>query len=172
MAVFVLVHGSWHDGAAWQGVIRDLESMGHRAFAPTVAGSGKGASRNVTHAQCTESIVDFINAKSLSNFVLVGHSFGGTYISKVAEAIPEKIRRLVFQNAFIVRDGHSVLDESPLPRPRYSNTWLWNRQTTPFFCRSQSGETHLLMMVTWKWPSVPARYFRLNLFSPRRISWT
>jgi pimeloyl-ACP methyl ester carboxylesterase len=113
MAVFVLVHGSWHDGAAWQGVIRHLENKGHRAFAPTVAGYGQGASKNVNHAQCTKSIVDFILEKSLSDFILVGHSFGGTYISKVAEAIPGKIRRLVFQNAFVVRDGHSVIDESP-----------------------------------------------------------
>jgi pimeloyl-ACP methyl ester carboxylesterase len=113
MAVFVLVHGSWHDGAAWEGVIRHLEGKGHQAFAPTAAGYGKGAKKNVIHAQCTQSIVDFILDKALSNFILVGHSFGGTFISKVAEAIPEKIRRLVFQNAFVVRDGHSVLDESP-----------------------------------------------------------
>jgi pimeloyl-ACP methyl ester carboxylesterase len=113
MAVFVLVHGSWHDGTAWEEVIRHLEGKGHQAFAPTVVGYGKGANKKVTHAQCTKSIVDFILDKALSNFVLVGHSFGGTFISKVAEAIPEKIRRLVFQNAFVVRDGYSVLDESP-----------------------------------------------------------
>lgn len=113
MAVFVLVHGSWHDGTAWDDVIRHLEGQGHQAFAPTVAGYGKGASKKVTHAQCVRSIVDFILDKALSNFVLAGHSFGGTFICKVAEAIPEKIRRIVFQNAFVVRDGHSVLDESP-----------------------------------------------------------
>jgi len=28
MPVFVLVHGSWHDGAAWEGVIRHLETKG------------------------------------------------------------------------------------------------------------------------------------------------
>jgi pimeloyl-ACP methyl ester carboxylesterase len=113
MAVFVLVHGSWHDGAAWEGVIRHLEGRGHKVFAPTVIGYGKGANKKVTHAQCVKSIVDFIADKSLSDFVLVGHSFGGTFISKVAEAIPGKIRRLVFQNAFVVRHGCSVMDESP-----------------------------------------------------------
>src|SRR2546427_12504772 len=113
MSVFVLVHGSWHDGSAWEGVIRHLEGKGHKAFAPTAIGYGKGADKKVTHAQCVKSIVDFISAKCLSDFVLVGHSFGGTFISKVAEAIPERIKRLVFQNGFVVRDGHSVLDESP-----------------------------------------------------------
>jgi len=117
MAVFVLVHGSWHDGAAWEGVIRNLEAQGQKAFAPTAIGYEKGANKKVTHAQCVKSIVNFVNAKSLSDFALVGHSFGGTFISKVAEVIPEKIRLLVIQNGFVVRDGHSVLDESPPASP-------------------------------------------------------
>ena len=57
--------------------------------------------------------MDYIVAKNLSNFVLVGHSFGGTVISKVAEAIPERIKRLVFLNGFVLRDGHSLNDETP-----------------------------------------------------------
>ena len=113
MAVFVLVHGAWHDGTGWLETARHLEARGHRAFAPTIAGHGKGADKNVTHAQCTQSIVDCVAAHSLSDFVLVGHSFGGTIISKVAEAIPGKIRRLVFANGFVLRDGHSLLDEVP-----------------------------------------------------------
>src|SRR5260370_5058518 len=117
MAVFVLVHGSWHDGAAWEGVIRHLEGKGHKTFAPTAIGYEKGANKKVTHAQCVKSIVAFVSAKSLSDFALVGHSFGGTFISKVAELIPEKIRLLVIQNGFVVRDGHSVLDEPPPASP-------------------------------------------------------
>ena len=91
MATIVLVHGSWHDGTAWDATKRHLESAGHKVFAPTVAGYGKSANRNVNHAQCVKSIVDFILQQSLTDFVLVGHSFGGTFISKVAEAIPERI---------------------------------------------------------------------------------
>jgi len=113
MAVFVLVHGSWHDGGAWEGVIRHLEGQGHKTFAPTAIGYGKGANKNVTHAQCVRSLIDAIVEWDLSDFILVGHSFGGTFISKIAEAIPGRIRRLVFQNGFVIRDGHSVLDESP-----------------------------------------------------------
>jgi pimeloyl-ACP methyl ester carboxylesterase len=113
MAVFVLVHGAWHEGSTWDVVVRHLESKGHKAFAPTAAGHGKGANKNVTHAQCVHSIVEFITRNSLSDIILLGHSFGGTLISKVAEAIPDKIRRLVFQNAFVLRDGNSLLDEIP-----------------------------------------------------------
>jgi pimeloyl-ACP methyl ester carboxylesterase len=113
VAIFVLIHGAWHDGSAWQATVKHLEGKGQRTFAPTTAGNGKGAARNVNHAQCTKSIVDAIVSNELSDFVLVGHSFGGTIIAKVAEAIPERIRRLVFITAFVLGDGKSLLDEVP-----------------------------------------------------------
>jgi len=112
---FVLVHGSWHDGAAWEPTTLELVKGGHKAYAPTIAGHGKGVNKRVNHADCTKSIVDYIVGQNLSNFVLVGHSFGGTVISKVAEAIPERIKRLVFLNGFVLRDGHSLNDETPPP---------------------------------------------------------
>jgi pimeloyl-ACP methyl ester carboxylesterase len=113
MSNFVLVHGSWHDGTAWEATVRHLTSKGHKAFAPTMAGHGAGVSKKVNHSQCTASIVTYIVENSLTDFILVGHSFGGTVISKVAEAIPERIRRLVFLNGFILPDGHSLVDEVP-----------------------------------------------------------
>ncbi|MBW4623090.1 MAG: alpha/beta hydrolase [Cyanosarcina radialis HA8281-LM2] len=113
MSTFVLVHGSWHDGSAWQAVIDRLEATGHHAFAPTIAGHGKGANKNVNHAQCTQSIVDYIVDKDLTDIVLLGHSFGGTVIAKVAEAIGNRIKRLIFFNAFILNDGESLIDNIP-----------------------------------------------------------
>ena len=113
MAVFVLVHGSWHDGSAWQPTIDHLIEKGHKALAPTIAGHGKGVNKQVNHADCVRSIVDYITGNSLTDFVLVAHSFGGTVISKVAELIPERIRRLVFWNGFVLQDGKSVVEEIP-----------------------------------------------------------
>ena len=113
MSTFVLVHGSWHDGSAWHNVIRRLEHRGHRAFGPTVAGHGKDACRNVSHAEATQSIVDFIVHRDLTDIVLVGHSFGGTIISKAVEAIHDRVRRLVFWSGFVLNDGESVNDTVP-----------------------------------------------------------
>ena len=110
---FVLVHGSWQDGLVWNATIRELESKGHKAFAPTMLGHGKAANRKVNHAQCTKSVVDHIVNQNLSDIVLLGHSFGGTVIAKVAEVIPERIRRLVFLNGFVLQDGNSLNDEVP-----------------------------------------------------------
>jgi pimeloyl-ACP methyl ester carboxylesterase len=113
LSTFVLVHGAWHEGSAWRATSQHLESKGHKTFAPTIAGQGKGANRNVNHAVCTKSIVDAIVSQDLRDFVLVGHSYGGTIISKVAEAIPDRIRRLVFVTAFVLRDEKSLADEVP-----------------------------------------------------------
>ena len=113
MYTFVLVHGSWHDGSAWAPVIQRLESKGHRAFGPTVAGHGKGVNKAVNHAQSVRSIVDFIVGKDLAGIVLVGHSYAGTIISKVVEQIPDRIKRLVFWNAFVLNDGECMNDNVP-----------------------------------------------------------
>ena len=114
MSNFVLVHGSWHDGSAWKAVIQHLEAKGHQAFAPTIAGHGKGVNKNVNHAQCTQSIVDYIVDKDLTDIVLLGHSFGGTVIAKVAEAISDRIRRLIFFAAPVLNDGEILRDILPL----------------------------------------------------------
>ncbi|MGH2415031.1 MAG: alpha/beta fold hydrolase [Microcystaceae cyanobacterium] len=113
MSTFVLVHGAWHDGSAWEPVIKHLEAQGHRAFAPTIAGHGKGVNKNVNHAQCTQSVADYIVDKDLIDVVLLGHSFGGTIIAKVAEAIGDRIRRLIFLDAFVLNDGESFTDNIP-----------------------------------------------------------
>ncbi len=112
---FVLVHGSWHDGSLWGPVADRLRELGHTVETPTIAGHGKGADKDVTHEDCVRSIVDAIVEPDLSEVVLVGHSFGGTVIAKVAEQIPERLRRLVFWNAFVPEDGHCLNDEIPPP---------------------------------------------------------
>jgi pimeloyl-ACP methyl ester carboxylesterase len=102
---FVLVHGGCHDGSLWQPVIERLEQRGRTAYGPTVAGHGKGVPKNVTHAESTQSIVDFIVDRDLTDFILVGHGYAGTIVSKVVEIIPERVRRLVFWSAYVLNDG-------------------------------------------------------------------
>ncbi|WP_409463167.1 alpha/beta fold hydrolase [Amycolatopsis sp. GA6-003] len=112
-APYVLVHGAWHTGDHWEPIADRLRRAGHTVHTPTVAGFGEGADPDVTHADGVDSIVRYVADRGLHDFVLVGHSFGGTIISKVAEAMPERIRRLVFWNAFVLENGNSINDESP-----------------------------------------------------------
>ena len=39
--------------------------------------------------------------------ILVGHSYGGTVITAVAEQVPDRIRRLVYLDASVPRDGEA-----------------------------------------------------------------
>ncbi len=109
----VLVHGSWHTGELWTPVAEALRSGGHDVHTPTVAGHGRSADKGVNHAVCTASIVDYIAQRELTDIVLLGHSYGGTIISKVVEAVPERVRRLIYWNAFVLQDGESLTDNVP-----------------------------------------------------------
>ncbi|TDG00451.1 alpha/beta fold hydrolase [Paenibacillus piri] len=110
---FVLVHGSWADSSYWDGIAAELRKTGHTVYAPEYPGHGSDPSNEVSHAMMTRSIADFIVSKQLNDIVLVGHSFGGTLIQKTAELIPERIKRLVFLDAFVLKDGESTADELP-----------------------------------------------------------
>lgn len=112
-ATFVLVHGSWHGGWAWDGVRAHLEEAGHRTFAPTLAGAAGQPRAGVRHADCVDSVVSLVEESDLRGITLVGHSFGGSVISKVAERVPERIDRLVFFTAFVLEDGQSICDNLP-----------------------------------------------------------
>jgi pimeloyl-ACP methyl ester carboxylesterase len=110
---FVLVHGSWQDARSWDAVTPLLERMGHQVWAPTIAGHTPSAPKNVSHADCVASVVDAIRQHGVSDFVLVGHSFGGTIIQRVAEEMPERIRRLVFWNGCVLNDGDNLDINTP-----------------------------------------------------------
>ncbi len=110
---FVLVHGAWADTSFWDGVAKKLRKMGHTVYVPEYPGHGPDPNKDVTHAMISKSIADYITSKNLHDIVLVGHSFGGSVIQKVAELVPDRIKRLVFFDAFVLNDGQSVADEFP-----------------------------------------------------------
>ena len=114
MSTFVLVHGHWHDGLSWAQVVEHLERLGHKTFTPTVAGHGRSASsRDVSLADGIQSVLNYIADRKLADLVLVGHSSGGLIISKVVEAIPERVRRLVYVGGLVANDGEAAVDISP-----------------------------------------------------------
>lgn len=43
----------------------------------------------------------------------LGHSFGGVIITHLATKIPGRIKRAIYQNAFICADGESLMDMVP-----------------------------------------------------------
>ncbi|QNI07298.1 alpha/beta hydrolase [Mycobacterium kubicae] len=124
MGTYVLVHGGFHDANTWERVIARLEQHGHTALAPTLAGRGKGADPTVGLGQCTQSLADYIVDRDLTDVILVGHSLGGAVICKVAEAIPERIGRLVFYAAVVPHDGEAIYDGYPPIYRLALNQWF------------------------------------------------
>ncbi len=111
---FVLLHGSWHGGWAWEPTAWCLRELGHEAYAPTYPGHLPGAARaGIRHRDYVTAVTEFIEGCDLRDVVLVGHSFGGSVVSRVSQQIPDRLKRLVFHTAFVVEDGGSVNDNFP-----------------------------------------------------------
>ncbi len=121
---FVLVHGAMHNRSCWDGVIAKLKQQGHEAHAPTLAGHGEDAGRYFTQSDCVRSVVDYIRQQALNDFVLAGHSFAGIVIPDVAVELSERIHRLVFQNAMVMKDGERIYDLLPPIQQRMFDTIL------------------------------------------------
>jgi pimeloyl-ACP methyl ester carboxylesterase len=109
----VLVHGAWHTGNELAAVAAALEAGGHETFSPTIRGNRPGDPKTIGLAEAIRSAVDYVVDNHLSDIVLVGHSYGGMIITGVADSVPERIRRLVYCNAFVPNHGESVSDMLP-----------------------------------------------------------
>ncbi|QHW32963.1 alpha/beta hydrolase [Paenibacillus rhizovicinus] len=111
---FVLVHGAWADAGFWDGVAAELRKQGHSVYVPEYPGHGADfANTTATHGMMSQAVADDIEALDLHNVVLVGHSFGGSVVQKAAELVPDRLKRIVFIDGFVVKDGGSLIDEFP-----------------------------------------------------------
>lgn len=113
---FVLVHGAFHGGWCWSRVAKRLRAAGHNVFTPTQTGLGERKhllSKDITLDTFTDDIAHVIEAEELSDIILVGHSFGGSAISGVADTMPERIRHLVYLDSLIVEAGKTPFDGLP-----------------------------------------------------------
>ena len=110
MATIVLVHGAWHGGWCWRHIVPLLEARGHTVLAPDLPGHGDDPAEPA--GQSLDNYAERIGAlvrKTGGDVVLVGHSLGGLVISSVAEALPERLRGLVYLTAFLPLDGDSLV---------------------------------------------------------------
>jgi pimeloyl-ACP methyl ester carboxylesterase len=115
MSTFVLVHGAWQSNATWNLLTPLLEKHGHHVIAPVLRGLGTDKARlspDVTLRHHIEDISSELNSLT-DSAVLVGHSYAGMIISGALESNPDKVRSLVFLDAFIPEDGQCVLDLLP-----------------------------------------------------------
>ena len=109
---FVLVHGTGHGGWCWRFVREILEAQGCRVFTPTLTGCGERSHLLHPDIGLETHILDVVNTlefEELKDVVLVGHSYGGCVISGVADRARESLRRLVYLDTVVLRDGESLV---------------------------------------------------------------
>ena len=113
---YILVHGAWHGSWCWKRVRGALQSAGHNVFTPILTGLGERSHLNSAAVDLSTHIADIVNLiewEELSDVVLCGHSYGGSVNIGVADRIPNRIRALVFLDAFVLENGESLMDIVP-----------------------------------------------------------
>ena len=110
-ATIVIVHGAWGGSWAFRRVDALLSARGHVVSRVQLTGLGERvhlATAEVGLGTHIDDVVNHILYEELTDVVLVGHSYGGMVISGVADRLPDRIRRLVYLDAFLPEDGESV----------------------------------------------------------------
>ena len=116
MTTFVVAHGAWSAGWAWKKMYPLMRALGHTLVTPTYTGIGERA--HLAHAgiDLSTHITDILNVleyEDLRDIILIGHSYGGMVATGVADRAVERIRHLVYLDAFAPRHGDSLLALTP-----------------------------------------------------------
>ena len=114
--------GAW----SWAAVIAQLQRLGHRAMAVDLAGRGESPYdlAKVTLAVHIDTVFRYVEERGLRDVVMVGHSMAGLIMPSVAVRMPERIKRLIFISALVMRDGESAMEVF-----RSGGLGVGNRQT-------------------------------------------
>lgn len=119
MSTFVLLHGGWHGGWCWRKVAQRLRDTGHAVFTPTFTGMGEREhlwTPEVGLSTHVQDVLNVIRFEQLNQIILVGHSYGGTIMTLVADRIAPAIDALVYVDAIIPEDGVRGWDGFPEQR--------------------------------------------------------
>ena len=110
MATFLVCHGAWSAGWAWKKVRPLLRAAGHEVFTPTYTGLGERAhqaSPTVDLETHIKDVLGVIECEGLDDITLLGHSYGGMVVTGVADRIPDRIKRVVYLDAWLPSNGES-----------------------------------------------------------------
>jgi len=108
---YVIVHGAWGGGFAFKEVDNLLSADGHKVYRPTLTGQGERVHLASPDIDLTTHITDIVNVilwEELHDVILVGHSYGGMVITGVADRVPDRIKHIIYVDAFLPENGESL----------------------------------------------------------------
>ncbi len=101
----VLIAGIWLDGSAWDAVVPELESLGHRPVPLTLPGQGDG-NEGATYQDQVACVLAAVDAAA-GPALVVGHSAAATLAWVAADARPEKLARVALIGGMPEPDGET-----------------------------------------------------------------
>ena len=113
MATFVLVHGAWTGGWSYKRTARLMRAAGHEVYVVTLTGLGERShlsNPGITLSTHIQDVVNVFEYEDISGAILVGHSYGGMVIAGVSGRCAERIRTLVYLDAFVPANGQALWD--------------------------------------------------------------
>ena len=128
MATYLICHGAWSGGWSWQKMRPLLRAADHEVLTPTYTGLGERA--HLAHPMIDlethiQDILAVIEYDDLRDIMLVGHSYGGMVATGVGDRVPQRVRHLVYLDAFVPTDGQSLNDlAGEAQRPAPVEGWL------------------------------------------------
>lgn len=111
MNTFVLVHGAWGGAHGFRHLRRHLQAAGCEASSPSLTGIGERvhlASPLVGLGTHIRDVVNHVLFEDLQDIVLVGFSYGGFVVTGALEHIAERVKHLVYLDAFVPASGESL----------------------------------------------------------------
>jgi pimeloyl-ACP methyl ester carboxylesterase len=84
-----------------------LRARGHRVFTPSLTGLGDRAhlfSPDISLQTHVADILAVVESEDLTDFILVGHSYGGFIITGVADTLRERVAHYVYLDASLPPD--------------------------------------------------------------------
>ena len=118
---FLVCHGAWSAGWAWKKMHPLMSKAGHRLVTPSYTGLGERAHLAIPSIDLETHITDMLNVikyEDLRDIVLIGHSYGGMVATGVADRVRDRVKQLIYIDAFVPSDGQSLLDLNERDRQR------------------------------------------------------
>lgn len=107
----VLIAGMWLDGSAWDGVVPELERLGHRPIPLTLPGQGDG-STTATYDDQVAAVLAAVDAAD-GPAVVVGHSAASALAWVAGDARHDKVARIVLFGGVPNPDGETYFGFFP-----------------------------------------------------------